>query len=106
MIIPKIHRPNGIGITPEEGEEFTSLANRTLDALTKSFKINGVNFFANYGKIAGQEISHAHFHLVPRYTSEMQSPFESLKNFEFKKRPPLNIGKLGSEIKLIQTKLK
>ena len=33
-------------------------------------KAEGINFFLSEGKAAGQEISHIHLHVIPRYTDD------------------------------------
>ena len=38
--------------------------------LDKKYKPDGYNLGWNVGKTAGQEVAHAHFHIIPRYSDE------------------------------------
>lgn len=80
LIIPKEHIADGVGIRLDMGENFIAISNRALHAVTQAFDAVGVNLFANFGKVAGQEIPHAHFHVVPRYPDETISPFQKLND--------------------------
>ena len=84
LVIPKTHQSYGTGIDPAHGTEFIKICNDLFETLKEKFKCNGINFFANFGTSAGQEILHTHFHIVPRYNNEIHSPFEILNNKELR----------------------
>lgn len=78
LVIPKKHLPEGIGIEQDTGKDFIAISNKAFSAVMQAFGAAGINFFANFGSLAGQEIPHTHFHVVPRYPDEAASPFQKL----------------------------
>lgn len=106
LVVPKKHLSEGLGVLANEGDEFVSLINKLFVVLTKVYGAVGVNFFANFGKSAGQEIPHTHFHIVPRFENESQSPFEKLNNPSLRaKMESLSKDELGEEIAKIRSAL-
>lgn len=68
LVIPKRHVEN---IHEAEGMNYmwdglVKVSNNVKEA----FKPEGVNIKQNNGEIAGQEVFHLHFHIIPRYTGE------------------------------------
>lgn len=88
LIVPKEHIAEGLGIKAELGGDFIKIADQTLRAIKEGLGATGINLFANFGQSAGQEISHTHFHVVPRYADELRSPFDVLNNQELRKQLP------------------
>ncbi len=106
LIIPTAHTPEGIGINPALGEELLTHTNRIFKALHKAFDAIGYNFFINIGTKAGQEVSHAHFHILPRYENETISPFAILNSKELSaQREKLDPETLEKEIETIKNNL-
>ena len=69
LIIPKKHYERLSQIPEEEMKEFSKSVLKILklveEKLTKDY-----NILVNNGKKAGQEIFHAHIHIIPRYGEE------------------------------------
>lgn len=68
ILIPKKHFIN----LEETDEEYLSkilIASKKIVKLLKNNipEIKGFNYLSNQEKIAGQEISHFHFHIIPKY---------------------------------------
>ena len=43
----------------------------SLDIATSDNTVGGFNFGANIGEVAGQQIMHLHFHLIPRRSGDL-----------------------------------
>lgn len=67
LIIPKRHVTTVFEMTPEEWAAAGSLINMAKAEIDKQYRPVGYNLKINCGKEAGQEIMHAHIHLVPKY---------------------------------------
>lgn len=70
VIIPVAHRPTVFDLTePEVVATFRLLAvvKRWMD---ESFRPAGYNVGWNCGRTAGQEVFHAHMHVIPRFDQE------------------------------------
>jgi len=70
-------------ITKKHYEKFEEVPNEILCELMESIKIvleklkplnyDGYNILNNNGVVAGQEIPHVHFHIIPRYKNEIKN---------------------------------
>ena len=70
LIVPKKHYDT-LNNTPDSVlARLISASKQTSRALTRAFNCEGINLFQNNGKAAGQEIHHAHFHVVPRFVDD------------------------------------
>ena len=70
IVIPKAHASN-LAALPLGAEESIASAGRKIgDAMYTSLQCEGLNWVVADGVVAGQEIFHAHLHLVPRYTND------------------------------------
>lgn len=67
LIIPKRHMTTVFEMTPEEWMAAGKLINAAKNEIEKSYQPVGYNVKINCGKAAGQEIMHAHIHLIPKY---------------------------------------
>lgn len=67
LVIPKRHAANLAELEPEEGAAMFRGAQRVAAAVRASVvPCDGVNLFLADGEIAGQEVFHAHLHVIPR----------------------------------------
>ena len=67
LILTKRHAENFFEITDEEMLAIKQLTVQMKEMLlSEDESIQGFNVKTNIGKIAGQEIMHCHFHLIPR----------------------------------------
>jgi diadenosine tetraphosphate (Ap4A) HIT family hydrolase len=68
LIIPKRHIETVFGMTEKEWAAAGELINIAKSEIEKDNQPLGYNVVANCGKIAGQQVMHAHIHLIPRYS--------------------------------------
>ena len=66
LIVPKRHVQKYENLTGAEMKAIENLRIRVINALTKTFNVEGFNFAWNDEKIAGQSVPHFHLHIVPR----------------------------------------
>ena len=71
LIIPRHHTPDLAGLVPDDGAVMFRLAQRVAAALRASdLPCDGVNLFLADGELAGQEVFHAHLHVIPRLADD------------------------------------
>jgi len=70
IIIPKEHRETVFDLTEEEWTATFSLLKQARELLDAEYEPQGYNIGWNSGGIAGQEVFHAHLHVIPRYADE------------------------------------
>jgi histidine triad (HIT) family protein len=71
LVVPRVHAPSLADLEPEDGAalfESSRLAAAALRA--SSLRCEGVNLLLADGEAAGQEIFHAHLHVIPRYPGD------------------------------------
>ena len=71
MIFPRRHFVDLRRMKKAEWDEFIELQNDSIDILTKLYKTTSYNIGLNVGSYSGASIKHLHYHLVPRYRSEL-----------------------------------
>ena len=69
MIIPKRHIATPFEISEKEWAALRKLLPK-FKALIDTYKPDGYNLGWNIGRVGGQNVNHAHLHLVPRYADE------------------------------------
>src|ERR1035441_7040854 len=74
LVLPLRHEPNFLALRPEEMEAIWALVGETQAHLENQLRPEGFNLGANIGEVAGQTISHAHLHLIPRYRGDVENP--------------------------------
>ena len=77
LVIPKKHYKNLSEMDESIGVELFKTV-MVVEKVVAESGCAGTNVFQNNGKLAGQEIEHVHFHIVPRY------PDDSIR-FKYKK---------------------
>jgi len=70
IIIPKAHRPTLFDLTESELRESFLLLREVKEWLEKTYQPEGFNIGWNCGKVGGQEVMHAHMHVIPRFSAE------------------------------------
>jgi diadenosine tetraphosphate (Ap4A) HIT family hydrolase len=70
IIIPKEHRETVFDLSEDEWTATFSLLKQLKELLDAEYEPQGYNIGWNSGSVAGQEIFHAHLHVIPRYTDE------------------------------------
>lgn len=70
IIVPRMHRPNVFDLTPAEWAATYDLLHEVRAKILREHAPVGFNVGWNVGSVAGQEIDHAHLHVIPRHADE------------------------------------
>ncbi len=71
LVIPKDHYAQLSDVPPETGAEMMQVAMKIERALRASdIHVDGTNLLLSSGRPAGQEIFHAHLHVIPRLSGD------------------------------------
>lgn len=71
LIIPKEHIELAIDINDETTGRIMVMAKKINTALRKTgINLEGINYFLADGEAAGQEVFHAHLHIIPRFKND------------------------------------
>ena len=71
LVVPKRHAGDLAALDPDDGARMFQVAQRLAAALrASSLEPEGVNLFLADGEVAGQEVFHAHLHVLPRRTGD------------------------------------
>lgn len=70
VIIPKSQVGSPFELSEKEWIDTNSLMKELKAYLDEKYKPDGYNIGWNVGKVAGQEVAHAHLHIIPRYSDE------------------------------------
>jgi len=70
LIIPKQHRETVFDLTEEEWRATFDLLRRAKLWIDRQYAPDGYNVGWNCGSVGGQEVFHAHLHLIPRFQDE------------------------------------
>ncbi len=70
LVIPKEHYETLADLPPELLRKTMDVCQKVAKALSLSLGTDGFNLFMNNGRAAGQLVAHAHFHIVPRFSTD------------------------------------
>lgn len=70
LIIPKTEYIDALVCDAETLARMMVVAQKIAIALSETVNCDGINLIMNNGEAAGQEIFHAHLHVVPRYFND------------------------------------
>jgi diadenosine tetraphosphate (Ap4A) HIT family hydrolase len=70
IVVPKQHRATVFDLTREEWQSTRTLLHRVKSFLNERYAPDGYNIGWNCGAVGGQEIFHAHLHIIPRFKDE------------------------------------
>lgn len=70
VIIPKSEVGSPFELSDKEWADSKALMIELKAYLDEKYKPDGYNIGWNVGKVAGQEVAHAHMHIIPRYSDE------------------------------------
>ena len=71
LIVPKRHEGSMLALSEEEQLSMLQLARMVC---RESAATDGFTIGANVGQAAGQTVSHAHLHIIPRYQGDVADP--------------------------------
>ena len=74
LIVPKRHCGSFFELTAEEVTDCYDLLRRERERLTREHGPDGWNVGINDGAAAGQSMTHANVHLIPRYRGDHPDP--------------------------------
>ncbi len=66
LIVPRAHRVDISEMRAAELADMMQIAQRLTNFYDEVFQPDGYNLLMNVGRAAGQEVMHAHLHLIPR----------------------------------------
>ncbi len=66
LIVPKEHFQDMSSASGEALRDLVSVSPKIAKAIVEAFGYKGYIFSTNNGGVAGQEIMHLHFHIIPR----------------------------------------
>ncbi len=70
LIVPKQHAQSLTDLPEYIAQEFGELQLKLSKAVMSATKAEGFNLLLNDGKAAGQEVMHAHMHIMPRFSND------------------------------------
>lgn len=71
MVVPHRHLAQFEELNQEEHKELGLLIGRSITALKKGLRAEGINVGLNLGKVAGAGVEdHVHYHVVPRWLGD------------------------------------
>jgi diadenosine tetraphosphate (Ap4A) HIT family hydrolase len=73
VLVPREHRETVFDLSKDEWNATFELLQEVKAYLDNKYKPQGYNVGWNVGNVAGQEIFHAHLHVIPRYEDEPMS---------------------------------
>ncbi len=91
LIVPRTHAKNITEVPLETAGKMFQLAKRLHSALLKcELQAEGSNFLLSNGAVAGQEVFHAHLHVIPRRENdglkitfpEREAPLDSMDSIK------------------------
>ncbi len=74
LIVPRRHVRDLFDLTAEEQAAVWTLVQPVRQHIEKDYSPDGYNLGVNVGKAAGQTVAHAHLHVIPRYTGDVEDP--------------------------------
>src|SRR5579885_1602497 len=80
LILARRHVASFFDLTPSELASIHELLFQMRLRLQKTHAPQGYNVGVNIGTAAGQTISHAHIHLIPRYVGDVAVPEGGIRN--------------------------
>lgn len=66
LVIPKRTVARAAELTPDEAAEIARVLPELVRKVALAVEAEGCNVLLNDGRVAGQEIPHVHFHIIPR----------------------------------------
>ncbi len=70
VIIPKTEVSSPFELTDKEWADSKELMLKVKEYIDNKYKPDGYNIGWNVGKAGGQEVKHAHMHIIPRFNDE------------------------------------
>ncbi len=82
LVIPKAHCHGLSDMPGEYRDALFAAAAKTAPAVLRVTGATGFNLLLNNGSVAGQEVPHAHLHIIPRFVDDKVLLGASQKKYE------------------------
>ena len=91
LVIPKEHHETILDVPDDLLQKVIIATKKVSKALMKAANAEGLTVTMNNYKAAGQEVPHAHFHIIPRYSKDglklwPQGKYDSNEMEEYKNK--------------------
>ena len=70
VIVPRAHRPTAFDLNPDEWHATRELLLDVKQWLDSKYEPAGYNLGWNCWPVGGQDVMHAHLHVIPRFSQE------------------------------------
>lgn len=70
LIVPRRHMETLFEVAPELGDDLLATMQRVGKAVMSATGAQGMNVIQNNYPVAGQEVAHVHWHLIPRFPED------------------------------------
>ena len=70
VIIPKSNMATPFALSEQEWIDTKKMIDTVKQYIDEKYKPGGYNLGWNVGRVAGQEVAHAHLHIIPRFSDE------------------------------------
>lgn len=70
LVVPKKHSKNIFDIAPKDWMAVVEVVRELAIVVEKAVGANGINIGMNNREHAGQEVDHAHIHIIPRFKGD------------------------------------
>ena len=74
LVVPRQHVTSVFDLSDTDLAQLWQLVAQVRSALGKQFSPDAFNIGINDGEAAGQTVSHAHVHIIPRYSGDAPDP--------------------------------
>lgn len=74
LVVPRQHVASLFDLVPAQQQELWDVVRDVRAALLGSGAPDGFNIGVNDGTAAGQTVAHAHVHVIPRYSGDVDDP--------------------------------
>ena len=74
LIVPRRHIADLLDLTQEEQTAIWALVAPVRQNIEEGHSPDGYNIGCNIGTAGGQTVPHAHLHVIPRYSGDVQDP--------------------------------
>jgi histidine triad (HIT) family protein len=70
LVVPKKHAEDVFDVPEDDLREIISVAKNLSEKMKKAWGVEGVNIINSSGEVAGQDVFHIHFHIIPRRVND------------------------------------
>lgn len=74
LVVPRRHEADFFALSQEEQAAMLALVEPIRGQIDEKHQPDAYNLGANIGRAGGQTILHAHLHVIPRYTGDVEEP--------------------------------